>query len=197
MNNKISKQYYSKTKEYFSKEYWKNSDGTDLIRPNGFKKYPIFVYTALCQQVDKDGKILDLGCGNGLMLKHLMQYSGYKLIPYGIEFLKDSVKQAKETIHSQYKNNFLVGNIINYPFDKGPFNFIFLSPHHLHPSDRKGFLKKLKKNCVRGGKIIFYAHSDVLRGHQYNWVGEFPEIKNWKLIRKNSPQVSIAIWKNQ
>ena len=189
-----SKQYYSKNKEYFSKEYWDNNNGTDLIRPNGFKEYPIFVYTALCQQIHKSGKVLDLGCGNGLMLKHLMQYSGYKLIPYGIEFLKDSIKQAKEILHPQYKDNFLTGNIINYSFDKGPFDFIFLTPHHIHPSDRKNFLKKLKKKCSQGGRIIFYAHSDVLKGHRYNWVGEFPEIKNWKLIRKDSPQVSIGLW---
>jgi len=194
MDYGTSKQYYSKNKEYFSKEYWRDNNGTDLIRSNGFREYPIFVYTALCQQIHKDGKVLDLGCGNGLMLRHLMQYSGYQLIPYGIEFLKDSIKQAKEILHPQYKNNFLVGNIIDYSFGKGSFDFIFLSPHHIHPSDRKDFLKKLKENCSQGGRIIFYAHSDVLKGHQYNWVGEFPEIKNWKLARKDSPQVSIAIW---
>jgi len=195
MDYGTSKQYYSKNKEYFSKEYWRDNNGADLVRANGFREYPIFVYTALCQQIHKDGKILDLGCGNGLMLKHLMQYSGYKLIPYGIEFLKDSIKQAKEILHPQYKDNFIVGNIIDYSFGKGPFDFIFLSPHHIHPTNRKDFLKKLKKNCSHGGKIIFYAHSDVLKGHQYNWVGEFPEIKNWELIRKDSPQVSIAVWK--
>jgi hypothetical protein len=52
----------------------------------------------------------------------------------------------------------------------------------------------LKKNCSPNGKIIFYAHSDVLKIHKYNWVGDFPEIKNWELIRKDSPQLSIAIW---
>jgi SAM-dependent methyltransferase len=197
MNYGNPKQYYSKNREYFLKQYWKNNDGTDLVRPNGFKEYPIFIYTAFCQQINKNGKVLDLGCGNGLMLKHLMQYSGYKLIPYGVEFLEPSIKQAKEIIHPQYADNFIAGNMIDYSFKEGPFDFIFLSPHHVHPEDREKFFKKVKENCTQGGKIIFYSHSDVLRQHNLSWVGEFPELKKWNLVRKDYPQVSIGIWENK
>lgn len=188
--------YYLKNQKFYLKTYWKNNDGSDLYRPNGFKSYPENVYAAFCQQIDKNGKVLDLGCGNSLMLKHLMEHSGYQLIPYGIDFLELSIKQAKEIVLPQYAANFKAGNMLNYSFEKGPFDFIFLSPGHLYPQDRTLFFEKLKRFCQTEGKIIFYEYPDSAKALGCTWVGDFPELKGWGLNRKDYPDVSIGIWKN-
>ena len=187
--------YYQEKQKFYLETYWKNNDEGNLYRPNGFENLPENIYQAFCEQIDKNGKILDLGCGNGLMLRYLMEATGYKLIPYGIDFIKPPIKQAKEVLHPQYAAHFVVGNVIDYSFKSGPFDFIFATIHHIHPADRGKYLQKIKKHCKKEGKIIFYEYSDVLKQNQYNWVGEFPELKDWRLVRKDFPGVSIAVWK--
>ncbi len=189
--------FYLDHKKFYLKTYWENNDGINLYRPNGFNNLPENIYRAFSEQIDKDGKVLDLGCGNGLMLKYLMFTSGYKLIPYGVDFMESSIKQAKEILHPQYAKNFVVDNISDYSFKAGPFNFIFAIIHHIYPGDRKEYLEKTKKNCKKEGKIIFYEYGDVLKAENYSWVGEFPELKDWKLIRKDYPGVSLGIWINK
>lgn len=189
--------FYLKNQNYYLKTYWENNNGSNLFRPNGFDSLPEDIYRAFAIEIDKDGKVLDLGCGNGLMLRYLMVCSGYKLIPYGVDFIELSIKQAKEILHPQYADHFEVGNVVNYSFERGPFDFIFATLHHIYPNDRKKYLAKLKKNCKKNGKIIFYEYTDVLKNENYAWVGEFPELKNWKLVRKDYPGVSLGIWKKR
>lgn len=193
MKKKIN--HYKQHYLFYLDAYWKNNDGTNLYRPNGFENLPEDIYKAFVTEIDKDGKVLDLGCGNGLMLKYLMLTSGYKLIPFGVDFMKLSIKQAKEIFHPQYKDNFTINNVINYSFVKSPFDFIFVPLHHIHLDDRKKYLIKIKKNCKKNGKIIFYEYKDVLSAIKQDWVGEYQELKNWKLKRKDYPGVSIGVWK--
>lgn len=189
--------YYLKNRNYYLKTYWENNDGTNLYRPNGFDSLPENIYKAFAAEIDKNGKVLDLGCGNGLMLQYLMFSSGYKLIPYGVDFMESSIKQAKEILHPQYATHFVAGNVTNYSFDDKPFDFIFATIHHIHPDDRAKHLKKIREGCQKNGKVIFYEYADVLRAENYAWVGEFPEVKNWGLLRKNYSGVSLGIWKKR
>lgn len=187
--------HYKANQNFYLKKYWENNDGTNLYRPNGFENLPEDIYRAFAAEIDKDGKVLDLGCGNGLMLKYLILTSGHKLIPFGVDFMKLSIKQAKEILHPQYKANFTIDNVINYSFHKGPFDFIFVPLHHIHSDDRKEYLDKIAKNCTENGKVIFYEYSDSLRGEGQEWIGGCSELKNWKLERKDYPGVSIGAWK--
>ncbi len=195
MKKKIN--HYKQHYLFYLDAYWKNNDGTNLYLPNGFQNLPETIYRAFVSEIDKNGKVLDLGCGNGLMLKYLMVTSGYKLIPYGVDFMDLSIKQAKEILHPQYKNNFTVGNVINYSFNKGPFDFIFVPLHHIHSNDRKEYLNKIKKNCQRNGKIIFYEYADSLRAEKQSWIGAYPELQDWDIKRKDYPDISIGAWENK
>ena len=82
--------------------YWKNNDGTDVLRPNGFNEYLKEIYDLFLSLIDHGGKVLDLGCRNGLLLKHLVENSKYDLIPYGVDFIEESIRQVKEIILPQY-----------------------------------------------------------------------------------------------
>lgn len=189
--------YYQMKYDWYLKTYWENNDETNIHRPNGFTNYPTSVYNAFCEQIDKNGEVIDFGCGNGLMLKHLMNYSGYQLIPYGLDFLEPSIKQAKEIIHPQYKDNFIVKNMVEYSLKDKSFDFIFCPLSHVSPKDRLKFLNEMKGACREKGRIIFYEFPDNLRALELNWSGDLPELRNWKLIQKNYPGIlSIAVWEN-
>lgn len=64
-----------------------------------------FISTA----IDKSGTCLDVGCGNGFLTKCLVEWSGHKLIPYGIDVNPEYIDQAKE-LFPTYKKNFKVVN---------------------------------------------------------------------------------------
>ena len=51
------------------------------------------------------------------MLRHLVRRSKYSLMPYGVDFIEESIKQAKETILPEYAENFIVGNIVDISED--------------------------------------------------------------------------------
>lgn len=91
-------EFYRKRKERLWNMYWKDNDGSDIFRPNGFDSYPEEVYDLFLSLVDHDGDVIDLGCGNGLMLSHLLKKSKHKLVPHGVDFMEESIKQAKERI---------------------------------------------------------------------------------------------------
>jgi 2-polyprenyl-3-methyl-5-hydroxy-6-metoxy-1,4-benzoquinol methylase len=143
--------------------YWKENDGSDIFRPNGFSEYPKEVYDVFLSLIDHDGRVIDLGCGNGLMLRHIMTRSKHKLIPYGVDFIEESIKQAKEVILPAYAENFKVVNIVDIDLGVSTFDFIFFDPYHVHSDDMSSMIDKLLKACKPGGRIVFYTYKDVLK----------------------------------
>lgn len=117
--------FYRERKRRLWEMYWKNNDGTDIFMPNGFRSYPEEIYNLFLRLIDHDGKVIDLGCGNGLMLRHLVRRSKYSLVPYGIDFIEKSIKQAKETILPEYAENFIVGNIVDIELGVATFDLGF------------------------------------------------------------------------
>ena len=55
-----------------------------------------FIHSA----IDKSGTILDIGCGNGFLLRCLQEWSGVDLVPYGIDIhpLQDGEAETCENI---------------------------------------------------------------------------------------------------
>ncbi len=192
-DNETREEFYGKSRDFYLAEYWREKDD-NLFRPNGFTVLPEEFYQAFSAQIDKNGKVLDLGCGNGLMLKYLMATSGYKLIPYGVDFLERSIKQAKEILFPEYADNFETCNVVDYTFEKGPFDFIFTFVSHIYPKQRKEYIEKVMKSCKKGGRVIFYEYDKVIKSYGLTWVGEFTELKNIDVKRKEHPKVSLAVF---
>jgi 2-polyprenyl-3-methyl-5-hydroxy-6-metoxy-1,4-benzoquinol methylase len=186
------REFYNKEQDFYLKKYWENNEN-DLFRPNGFPALPDTTYQSFSEEINKDGKVLDLGCGNGLMLKYLMETSGHKLIPYGADFMEKSIEQAKNILFPEYADNFENCNVADYSFGKGPFDFIFTFLSHIYPPQRKKYIEKVIKSCKRGGKVIFYGYSDTIKPDEPSWIGEAPELKNLNLEKKGNKSVSIAI----
>ncbi|MGC9095221.1 MAG: class I SAM-dependent methyltransferase [Candidatus Bathyarchaeia archaeon] len=196
--------FYHARKQRLWNMYWKDNDGSDIFRPNGFDEYPKEIYDLFLSLIDHDGRVIDLGCGNGLMLRHLLTKSKHKLIPYGVDFIEESIKQAKEVILPMYAENFKVGNIVDIELGTGYFDFIFFDPYDVHPNDVQGMIDKLLKACKHGGKIIFYTYKDVLKALRLiklfklkwvKWVGDLlPQEIARKLKRIDHDEVSVGVY---
>jgi SAM-dependent methyltransferase len=131
------------------------------VELNGYRKPPIGPYLTTLPLVDRDGKILDLGMGNAMLLKFLSKFSDHKLIPYGVEIKLKPLEQAIQEILPQYSVNFLLGDVNEYDFREGPFDIIITNPFYAHPNLR-AFTENCFEHLSSDGRIIYRIHDDVL-----------------------------------
>lgn len=199
MINSKRDEYYTNRHQALMRMYWEKNDGTNIYLPNGIvgPDHIGEVYNPFCEQITHGGKVLDLGCGNGLMLRYLMEHTQFKLIPYGVDFIEPSIRQAKEIIHPEYGSNFALCNIMDYGYKDAPFDFIFADPYDIYPEDMPKFLEDVLKACADGGRVIFYTYHDVLERLGCSWVREFPGMSELTLERKDYPAVSIGIYERR
>lgn len=95
---------------------------------------------------DVDARILDVGCGDGIMLSEL----GDKAI--GLDISNEALKFAPENI----KDRLWQGCATELPFDDEYFNTVLLLNmiEHLTPNDAKKALSEAKRVCAKNGQII-------------------------------------------
>lgn len=192
-------EWYGVKKRKLKEMYWtKNEDNPYL--PNGFLVYPHEIYDFFLSFIDHSGRVIDLGCGNGLLLKHLVENSRYELIPYGVDFIEESIEQAKREILPRFADNFVVANVRDYvrEMPNEYFDFVFFDPYNVHPEDITETVKHLIRACKTGGRLIFYTYHDVLESLNLGWVGDFlpVDIKR-KLKRFDHPEVSVGVFKKE
>jgi 2-polyprenyl-3-methyl-5-hydroxy-6-metoxy-1,4-benzoquinol methylase len=133
---------------------------------NGYSKIPFNIYSTILPLIDRDGSIIDLGCGNGILLKFIMLFSGHSLIPFGIDISESAIYQAKSTIHTKYANNFKVQNMIHYAFDKRRYDIIITSL--AQGISLRDFTLKCIKQLNKNGRLIYILHADVLTRYNIN-----------------------------
>ncbi|PLX22051.1 hypothetical protein C0584_00800 [Candidatus Parcubacteria bacterium] len=153
----------------------------------------------IAKQVEENSKILDLGCGNGRLLR---AFDSKNLEYFGIDQSESLIEEAMK----QFPNDhFLVGDIldlskIDLKKNKLPkkFNFIFsiaVLQHIPGKKKRIEFLRTLKNYLEPDGVIVFS-----------NWnMWEIPKYKKLvyrtfflKILRKNSLDFGDVLfdWKN-
>lgn len=170
-----------KEKEIFYSKKTIRETPNDLLKQEFFfRKYREFfitnqtvdlrpkrMYDSFRTLINQDGKIIDIGSGNGLLLKYLYLFSGFKLIPFGIDNRKIAIDEAQKNIFPELKNNFKFQDAVFYEFEDGPFNIIIACPIIVDWRGRnrdfvKKFIKKCFKNLTNNGRLILFAPYDVL-----------------------------------
>ena len=164
--NKAIYKWFKKNERFFSTEM------------NGYNYMPIDSYLFTLFFINRNGKVMDLGCGNGILLKFLMTFSSHSLIPFGVDLNKKAIRQAKEVLLPRYKDNFTVDNVKDYDFRNGPFDFIIANPFYSRPNMRN-FTKKCLKNLNDDGRLIFRIHNDVLKRYK---ISSLKEIRDFKFL---------------
>ena len=133
-------------------------------------------------------------------MRHLVENSEYELIPYGVDFIEESIEQAKRDILPEFAGNFVVANVRDYVHEIPDeyFDFIFFDPYNVHPEDLPETVGHLIRACRTGGGVIFYTYHDVLESLNLEWVGDFlPENIRRKLKRFDHPEVSVGVFEKR
>lgn len=118
-------------------------------------------YELIFKLIDKDGTIVDMGSGCGLLLKFIIENSVYKLVPYGIDLCKDTIKEAKTEILPDYADNFYVGDSLWYNFQR-QFTYVLAKPAYVADYEFKWFFNKCYNLLEYGGRLIFVLNKDAL-----------------------------------
>jgi len=103
--------------------------------------------------IKQKSKILDIGTGTGVMLKHLLSTNPSKIT--AVDMSENMLEIAKR----KYKNkkiNFICGDILE--LDIGNHDFALLYSVYPHIEDKGLLFKKISKILNKNGKIII-AHS--------------------------------------
>jgi SAM-dependent methyltransferase len=148
------------------------------VSMNGYHRPPVGAYLSTLPLIDRDGKIVDLGCGNGMLLKFLTIFSKHDLDPFGIDFNREAIMEAKEKVLPEYADQFYVSDIIQHKFTSGPYNIIIVNPYYCKININI-FTQKCLDNLLPGGKLIYRIHVDVLKNNNINNVEN--EFKNLEM----------------
>ncbi|MBR9681980.1 MAG: class I SAM-dependent methyltransferase [Candidatus Altiarchaeota archaeon] len=112
------------------------------------------LYGTVLDKIDRDGTILDLGCGVGYVLKFLTETSPFRLEPFGIEKELEKVEAVKTEILPVFKKNFEQCTYPSCKLSKKEFDFIIVS---VEGAD----LPALESRIRPGGKIFYNEFGDV------------------------------------
>lgn len=144
------------------------------------------VYGLIRRYIDKNDNVLDLGCGNGDMLK-AMKLDGYKYLT-GLDPAQVSIDKLLEAGLCGIK-----GSIYNEPtsdmYEK--FNTIILSGVLEHLYDLKRAMKNLKLYLKHGGKVLCFV-PNVLEYYLYS--SPLPHYVNIEHINHFSPNTMVALF---
>lgn len=101
--------------------------------------------------LQKDAKVLDLGCGNGRVYE-LLKDMGVQY--YGLDISQELVKLAKKSVP---KGHFVVGDLLKTPYKDNEFDLIICMAtlHHIpSKSARNDALREIYRITKPGGNIL-------------------------------------------
>jgi ubiquinone/menaquinone biosynthesis C-methylase UbiE len=99
----------------------------------------------------KGRKVLDVGCGDGV-LSYLLAKKG--AVVTGIDTSEEAIKFAKEKCKNLRNINFIVGSAYNLPFEDKSFDYIVSSEVIEHLKYPEKMLLEIKRVWNQNGKII-------------------------------------------
>ena len=112
------------------------------------------------------GNVLDLGCGNGVLLKKICQSNG-NLIPWGVDVSSDNIAHAR-LLAPRFSDNFVVSDIFDdcvvWSKDR-EFQLVILMLGRLTEVAEEQAEKLLRCIKEHARNLLVYAYDDYLHHH--------------------------------
>lgn len=144
--------YKSKAFSDFCKEAY----GEDFSQ-DGFSD--ISQVDMILEYIPKDAHILDVGCGNGAMLRYLQQKTGAYI--HGFDYSKKAIKNA--CLLGNEKSDFQEGIIGEKEYDDNSFDLIICMDSIYFASDMTKFVNQIRRWLKPGGVLfVAYQEGDVM-----------------------------------
>ena len=149
--------------EEIKNSYNKISDNFNITRKynwdefDNFKKY-------ILESKNKKIKILDVGCGNGRLIKFLDELNiNYEY--FGIDNSISQIKNAIKNFDNKKNIKFLEADILNIPFNNNEFDYIFCIAtfHHLPSNENKNNALREMRRVLKEGGIIFMTNWNLFQ----------------------------------
>lgn len=108
---------------------------------------------AVCSQTNK---ILDYGCGVGLLAGHLLRMLPGSQVD-GFDVSKESIERVSEDLQRQGTFTTSLGTL------GAEYDVIVLSNvlHHVKPTDREGLIRQAGSRLALGGKLVIFEHNPI------------------------------------
>ena len=140
-----SKEFKVKSKEHFNNiavEYNNSGDG----------KFVNVMYEEIVSRVEKlqGEKVLEVGCGNGNILKMLEEIGDYKL--FGLDLSENMIREAKKQLSD--KVELKVGDAEELPWKDNKFDIIICNASFHHYPNALKVLSEMKRTLKEDGTII-------------------------------------------
>lgn len=103
-------------------------------------------------------RVLDLGCGNGMITEYLSDRTGAHIT--GLDYIPDAIRQAqKRTVAKSDRLSFLVGDINQLELPAGSYDAILSIDTMYFSTDYRATLRELKAALRPGGQMaILFSH---------------------------------------
>jgi SAM-dependent methyltransferase len=107
---------------------------------------------------DPRGAVLDLGCGDGTLLRWLVAASQGALVPYGVDFLPESIEAARFDAEPDHRDHFVVADATEFDPGQRQFALVLTALCYALPSKRRGFAARCRRWLEPGGRLILYEY---------------------------------------
>ena len=129
------------------KDYEKISDDFDVSRKYNWKEFDEFI-----KYIKQDGKLADLGCGNGRFFGYIKDVRNVQYV--GVDNNEALINKAKSNFPEA---KFIVGDMLDLPFENDSLDVVvaIASLHHI-PSNilRKKAIEEIHRVLKKNGILI-------------------------------------------
>src|SRR3972149_3217877 len=145
----------------------------ELVPPNWYYKsiyldknlIQRFVHNQRFQQVGSvitpvKGRILDIGCADGVFSKHILDKSGAKEV-IGIDALQGSIAWARKHWEDEKRLKFLVSDAHRLPFKDQSFDAVFALEVLEHVFEPVKVLQEIKRVLKKDGYGVFLVPAET------------------------------------
>lgn len=109
-------------------------------------------------------KVLDLGCGNGMITEYISDVSGACVV--GMDYIPEAIAQAQaRTSAKQGRLSFYVGNLDNLPFPRRSFDCLISIDSLYMPNDLGSTLAQMQELLIPAGQMLIF-YSQMVEGAQ-------------------------------